>query len=54
MQLNKDGKVCIECNKVLARHWGNNFCTSCFSKLLQENLEQEDKRYEASRNVQTS
>lgn len=54
MQLNKDGKVCVECKADLARHWGNNFCTSCFSKLLQENLAEEDKRHAVGRNVQMS
>lgn len=53
MQLNKDGKVCLECKTDLARYWGNNFCEPCFRKLLKNNLEEEDKRY-AHRNVQTS
>lgn len=37
------GKVCIECGKFLARHWGNNFCEACFRKLLKESLIEEDK-----------
>lgn len=54
MQLNKNGKVCIECSKDLARHWGNNFCEVCFRELLKQNLEKEDKRYAANRVNQTS
>jgi len=43
MQLNKDGKVCLECKTELARYWGRNFCEKCFRKLLKENLEEEQK-----------
>lgn len=39
-------KSCIECDKDLARHWGNNFCEKCFRQLLTDHLAEEDKRHE--------
>jgi len=45
MQLNKDGKVCIECKTDLGRFFGRNFCEECFKELLKANLEEEDKRH---------
>ena len=45
MKLNKDGKVCLECKTELARQWGNNFCESCFRRLLKESLKKEQKEH---------
>lgn len=54
MQLNKNGKVCIECNKDLARFWGRNLCEKCLREALKEEFKEEDKRYAANRVNQTS
>lgn len=45
MKLAKEGKVCLECNKVLGRFWGRAFCEPCFRKLLKEDIAEEDKRH---------
>lgn len=39
MQLNKDGKVCLECKKDLARYWGRNLCEKCLREALRESFE---------------
>ncbi len=50
----ENGKVCLECNKDLERHWGHNYCKICFRKMFREYLEAEDERHAASRVDQTS
>lgn len=47
----KQNKVCIECNKDLARYWGRNFCESCFRQLLTDHLNEEDKRHAEQQNL---
>lgn len=53
MQLNKNGKRCVICEKDLARFWGRNLCEKCLRQALKDDYEEKDKRY-AGRNVQTS
>lgn len=52
MQLNKDGKRCVICDKDLARFWGRNLCEKCLRTELRKDYEEKDKRH-ASGNVQT-
>lgn len=42
-------KVCVECKKGLARHWGRNFCKECLGNLLNDHFREEDKRHAANR-----
>ena len=45
-------KICIECEKGLARHWGKNFCQKCIARLLNEHFREEDKLHAEVQKVQ--